>query len=135
MTCALMGSPGGASGKEPACQCRRHKRHGFDPWVVKLCLQLISCLIQSHVTKGRTRQIRVKSEAVASGGSGRLCRLLWEAGHTHKVERSPPSSHLQSSLPWQWGKSEAPERHLSHRCPVIPGRHSHCPVTGLQGVW
>ena len=23
----------GTSGKEPACQCRRHKRHGFDPWV------------------------------------------------------------------------------------------------------
>ena len=24
--------PGGASGKESACQCRRHKRHRFDPW-------------------------------------------------------------------------------------------------------
>ena len=23
---------GGASGKEPACQGRRHKRHRFDPW-------------------------------------------------------------------------------------------------------
>ena len=28
-----MGFPGGASGKELACQCRRHKRRGFDPWV------------------------------------------------------------------------------------------------------
>ena len=28
--------PGGSSGKEPACQCRRHKRHGFDPWVGKI---------------------------------------------------------------------------------------------------
>ena len=26
------GFPGGASGKEPICQCRRCKRHGFDPW-------------------------------------------------------------------------------------------------------
>ena len=26
--------PGGASGKEPACQCRRHKRHGFDHWEI-----------------------------------------------------------------------------------------------------
>jgi len=25
----------GASGREPTCQCRRHKRHGFDPWIVK----------------------------------------------------------------------------------------------------
>ena len=31
-----MDFPGGASGKEPACQCRRHKRHEFDPWVRKI---------------------------------------------------------------------------------------------------
>ena len=30
-----MGFPGGASGKEPAYQCRRHKRRGFNPWVRK----------------------------------------------------------------------------------------------------
>ena len=28
-----MGFPGEASGKEPAFQCRRPKRLGFDPWV------------------------------------------------------------------------------------------------------
>ena len=27
---------GGASGKEPTCQCRRQKRCGFDPWVGKI---------------------------------------------------------------------------------------------------
>ena len=27
----MKGFSGGASGKEPACQCRRHKRCGFDP--------------------------------------------------------------------------------------------------------
>ena len=27
------GFPGGATGKEPACQCRRCKRCGFDPSV------------------------------------------------------------------------------------------------------
>ena len=27
---------GGASGKEPACQRRRPKRHGFKPWVGKI---------------------------------------------------------------------------------------------------
>ena len=27
---------GGANGKEPACQCRKHKRHGFNPWVGKI---------------------------------------------------------------------------------------------------
>ena len=30
------GFPGGASGKESACQCRRHKRLGFGPWVGKI---------------------------------------------------------------------------------------------------
>ena len=28
-----LGFPGGASDKEPACQCRRCKRRGFDPWI------------------------------------------------------------------------------------------------------
>ena len=31
-----MGSPGGTSGKESTCQCRRHKRLRFDPWVRKI---------------------------------------------------------------------------------------------------
>ena len=30
------GFPGGASGKETTCQCRRHKRCGFDPCVRKI---------------------------------------------------------------------------------------------------
>ena len=30
------GFPGGASGKEPKCQCRRCKRRGFNPWVGKI---------------------------------------------------------------------------------------------------
>ena len=28
--------PGGTGGKEPICQCSRHRRHGFDPWVRKI---------------------------------------------------------------------------------------------------
>jgi len=31
-----LGLPGGTSGKEPTCQCRRHKRPGFDIWVGKI---------------------------------------------------------------------------------------------------
>ena len=33
---ANWGFPGGARGKEPACQCRSHKGGGFDPWVRKI---------------------------------------------------------------------------------------------------
>ena len=32
----MKGLPRGMSGKEPVCQCRRHKRHRFDPWVVRI---------------------------------------------------------------------------------------------------
>ena len=31
-----IGLPGGARGKESACQCRRHRRCGFNPWVRKI---------------------------------------------------------------------------------------------------
>ena len=31
-----MGFPGGASGKDPVCQWRSHKRRKFDPWVRKV---------------------------------------------------------------------------------------------------
>ena len=32
----LMHFPGGISSKEPTYQCRRQRRHGFDPWVGKI---------------------------------------------------------------------------------------------------
>ena len=28
--------PGGTSGKEPTCRCRRHKRHRVNPWIRKI---------------------------------------------------------------------------------------------------
>ena len=33
---SLLGFPHGACGKEPLCQCRKHKRLGFNPWVGKI---------------------------------------------------------------------------------------------------
>ena len=32
----ILGFPGGAIGREPDSQCRRHKRLGFYPWVRKI---------------------------------------------------------------------------------------------------
>ena len=32
----LEGFPDGTGGKEPTCQCRRHKRHRFSIWVGKI---------------------------------------------------------------------------------------------------
>ena len=36
LLCSDTGFPGGTSSKEPACQCRRHKRCRFNPWVGKI---------------------------------------------------------------------------------------------------
>ena len=36
MTSDSLDFPGGTRGIEPTCQCRRHKRHGFNPWVRKI---------------------------------------------------------------------------------------------------
>ena len=33
---STLGFPGGASGKEPTCQCRRHGSPSFDPWIRKI---------------------------------------------------------------------------------------------------
>ena len=35
-THTYLGFPGGAGGKESACQCRRHKRLGFNSWFEKI---------------------------------------------------------------------------------------------------
>ena len=35
----LTGFPSGVSGKELTCQCRRHRRQGFDFWVGKIPLE------------------------------------------------------------------------------------------------
>ena len=35
----LGGFPGGSDGKESACQCRRHNRCGFNPWIGKDLLE------------------------------------------------------------------------------------------------
>ena len=49
--------PGGASGEEPACQCRRHKGLKFDPWFEKIPEEghgyplQYSCLGKSHGQK------------------------------------------------------------------------------------
>ena len=34
--CLCRGFPGGATGKEPSCQCRRYKKCRFNPWVGKI---------------------------------------------------------------------------------------------------
>ena len=48
-----LGFPAGISGKETACQCRKHKQSGFNPWVGKISWRArqppkYSCLENPH---------------------------------------------------------------------------------------
>ena len=49
--CLKVGFLGGTSGKELICQCRRHKRGGFDPWVRKIpCRRIPACPSSLSIT-------------------------------------------------------------------------------------
>ena len=64
-----MGFSGGASGKEPACKCRRHKRRGFDPWTGKIPWKRhgnplkYSCA-ENHIDRGAWRPKSIGSQRV-----------------------------------------------------------------------
>ena len=72
-------SSGGASGKEPVCQCRRCKRCGFDPWVRKIswrgAWQPTPVLLP--------RESPWTEEAPLSMGSKRAGHNWSDVGHTH----------------------------------------------------
>ena len=80
----IRGFPGGTSGKEPGCQCRRHKRHGFDPWVRK-------------VPSSRKWQLalvylpgKFHGQRSLAGYSPRGCnesdRTEWPSTHAHNIQ-------------------------------------------------
>ena len=84
------GFPGGASGKEPACQCKRHKRSGFLSWVQKILLRKkwqpfqYSCLENPWIEEpGRLQSIR--SHRVGHNWSNLVqhstqLRYIWKEG-------------------------------------------------------
>ena len=73
-----VGFPGGTRGKEPACQCRRHKRHRFDPWLRKIQGNLplqYSCLGNS--------MDREAWQATVHRVAKSWMQLKWLSLHTH----------------------------------------------------
>ena len=110
------GFPGFTSGKEPICQCRRHKRSRFDPWVGKIpwrrVLQPTPVFLsgESHgqrnpagcspwVIKSRTwlKQLSTgTSEKAGAAGSTSDQRAQREESHCR------PGTQL-----WEWGGQAA----------------------------
>ena len=91
----LVGFPGGASGKEPAFQCRRHRRLRFDPWVRKIPWRgngnplQYSCLENPRdggawwaavygVPQSRTQLKRLSSSSSSSSSSNTVDQQIWK---------------------------------------------------------
>ena len=67
-----------ASGKEPACQCRRHMRHGFDPWVGKIpCMPTHSSILAWRIP--RTQEPGSMGHRVAESDMAEVTQYA----HTH----------------------------------------------------
>ena len=77
--CTRMGLPGGTSGKEPNCQCRRHKRCDFNPWVGNIHWRRAwqptpVFLMENPMDRGAWR-------ATVHGGTKSRTRLKWLSMH------------------------------------------------------
>ena len=111
-----MGFPDGASGEEPACQCKRHNRHGFDPWVRKIpwrrAWQPTPEFLPGESHRQRTRWATVH-EVIKSWT--RLKRLSMHMGNV--LTGTAPSSPV-------WTFSSHSSRH-----PVVFGR-----IKGRRGL-
>ena len=137
--------PGGASGKESTCQCRRHKRCRFNPWVGKMpwrrAWQLTSVFLPEEslgqtvalwatvhrVTKSQTQLKWLSTHACALVGlpcgkeSAYQCRRHRRHGFHPWIEKIPwrrKATH-SSILAWEIPWTEEPGRLQSMWSPRV----------------
>ena len=107
----IQGFPGGASGKEPACQCRRHKRHWFGPRVGKIPLEE-GIAIHSSILAWRSPRTE-KPGGLPSIGSHRVrTRLKWLSTQAWRAESA---TFLRSSSSFSW-RIRSRNQNLVVRC-------------------
>ena len=112
-----IGFPGSPNGKEPACQCRRHKRHRFDPWVEKISwrrawqptLVFLPCLRNATgreawqatvytVAQSRTQLNGLSTHALLYISALSFYATSWTGLYPPRTGR-----YLKASLPWDQG--------------------------------
>ena len=86
----LQGSPGVTSGRKSTCQCRRHKRHGFNPWVRKVPLEE-GRATHSSILAWRLPMDRGVWGATVHGITQSPIQLKWLSTHTCKLQWWPTS--------------------------------------------
>ena len=116
----MMGLPRWLSGKESACQCRRHRRRMLDPWVDKISWRrkwqptLVLLPGKSH----RPRNLRAAgcgfakdSDTTEKLNNNNSCPIISYFPYHCKSERIP---HFQENK--QANKRKKKERRNSHAC-------------------
>ena len=86
------GFPRGASGKEPTCQCRRHKRYRFNPWVGKIpwrrawqpCKNNSSILVWKISWTEEPSGLEL--QRAGHNWSDLVCKLKWDATYKHLTQ-------------------------------------------------
>ena len=136
------GFPGGASYKEPACQCRRRKRHGFDPGLERSpggghgnplqysCLEnptdrqtwqaTVHGVTESHIQLKRpsTQHSRYKEHKVSPGGKMTQDSLSPSAARWDNTGKSLQGGSLATQH--QWLLLSNGHRHTLLACTKFP---------------
>ena len=119
---------GSASGKEPTCQYRRHKRHRFHPWVRKLPRggtgnPLQYCCLETPTDRGACWAI---VHRIAQSRT----QLKWLSTHTHLLQYGKGKrQELRWKIrPWTWKRGK-PRREIRHTREIawrVFGNESKC---------
>ena len=134
----FLGFPGGASGKEPTCQCRRCKIHRFDPWVKKIpggghgnpllysCLEISWTEEPGGLQSKGWQRVRHDWSDLAHKHYPYLRFTLWESQY-NEGKGSFKTSHLQWTLDicLLWSLGHLPKAQVCSNRKVLQILHSN----------
>ena len=106
------GLPRWLSDKESACQCRRHRRCGFSPWIRKIPLE----------EKMATHSSILAQIIPPTEESGRL-----QVRGVAKSQTQLSTAHTHATAPnwWYSGHSILTHRWFLETCDPVPAEHEH----------
>ena len=134
----VQGFPGGASGKEPACQCRRFERYRFCLWVGRIPWRrawqptpvflpgeshgqrsLAGCCPWGHTELDTSEQLNTHAQVIATRSRGQRAAALGGPETWVPVQRlSPQKAPLRPS--WDYLITPSATRyHESVKCPGL----------------
>ena len=94
----IHGLPRWHSGKESSCQCKRHGRHRFNPWVEKIPWRRWLSFPGSSVSKESA--CSAGDPGLTPGSRGRKWRRKWQSTPVSLPGKSHGQRSLVSCSPW-----------------------------------